>query len=411
MWNQTPHFPVDARGGTAAIALWCFASGLTACGGGGGGGGMPPVPEIDCSVAGRCTAIAFAGDAIATNPGTFRGFADPSLTHDAATANRLWLAYSWPHAVSGRAVDGSAVQMAAVETHFARSDDGGANFSYVGILWPAVATLDPEGSGENGISSSETASLTSIVSAGTTTWFGAHLRYFLETKNGYYPKYSTSWHVRIGAAPTPGGLASAAETVLGVSTTASVYQPAQRLDQLAGLPIQDCAILNNPTLFASNDTLYLIVECLAFNGTTANLAGSSTQVFATTPNGVPASWVWRYAGKLADHALAVELSADAVQQPDVSLAADGKLIVLLTPAHTDATVGALADGCAALQLSSIDPPALARDSAGHVIVRGRIDGSGVGACTHDPMSATGVIATTQDAGGGNWVVRASGLSP
>jgi hypothetical protein len=164
-------------------------------------------------------------------------------------------------------------------------------------------------------------------------------------------------------------------------------------------------------LFASNDTLYLIVECLAFNGTAANLAGSSTQVFATTPNGVPTSWTWRYAGKLADHALAVELSADTVQQPDVSLAADGKLIGLFTPAHADATAGTLPDGCTALQLSSIDPPVLARDSAGHVIVQARIDGSGVGACTHDPRSATGVIATTQDAGGGNWVVRASGISP
>jgi hypothetical protein len=385
---------------------------VSACGGGGGTGASPP-PETDCSISGNCTAIAIAGDPPASNPGTFRGYADPNIAHDPAVADRLWLAYSWPHVVSGHAPGGAAVQMGAVETHLARSDDGGVGFSYIGTLWPDFAAPDPEGSGETGIISSETASLATIESGGNVTWYGAHLRYFLEPQNGYHPKYGTSWQVRIGAASSPAGLASATETVLGVSTTADVYNPAVRLDQLAGLPIQHCALLNNPALFARNGTLYLIVECLAFIGTTPDYANSTAQVFATVPSGAPTSWSWRYAGQLADHSVAVALSDDTIQQPDVSLAADGTPIALFTPAHADAdvVVGTVGDGCAALKLRSIDPPALARDSGGHLVVRARIDGSGIGACTHDRASSAGIIATGQDAGGGNWVIRASGLRP
>jgi hypothetical protein len=230
---------------------------------------------------------------------------------------------------------------------------------------------------------------------------------------GYNPKYATSWHVRIGAAASPAGLASAQEAVLGVSTTALVYQPNVRLDQLAGLPIQHCAMLNNPTLFARNQTLYLVVECLAFVGTTPDYANTSMQVFATNPSGPPASWTWRYAGKLADHSIATQLGNDTILQPDVSLAADGTPIALFTPAHIDTSVqvGTVGDGCVAVELASIDPPVLQRDCAGNLVIRRRVTGAGVGACTHDRNSITGIVATSQGPASGNWKIHASGLRP
>ena len=370
------------------------------------------MPAVECG-GGRCPAIAIAGDAPAENPGTFRGYADPTIAHDPVAAPRVWLAYSWPHLVPGRAPSGSPVLMAAVSTHLARSDDGGATFAYVSELWPATPTADPEGSGANGISSPETASLTAIASGGALTWYGAHLRYFLEPETGYHPRYGTSWTVRIGAAPSPAQLATANEAVLGVSGTAPVYRPDVRLDQLAGLPLARCAMLNNPTLFAEDGILYLVVECLAFAGTTLDFAQSTTQVFATTPAGPPATWTWRHAGVLADHGLARELGDDTIQQPDVSVAADGHVIAIVTPAHADAAVavGTVGDGCVALELRSINPPVLARDCSGRVVVRARIGGAAVGACTHEPRSATGIVATGQAAGGGNWMIHASGARP
>ena len=369
-------------------------------------------PPVDCGGA-RCSAIAIAGDAPAGNPGTFRGYADPAIAHEPVAAQRVWLAYSWPHLVPGRAPDGSGVLMAAVSTHLARSDDAGGTFAYVGELWPAVPGADPEGSGANGISSSETPSLAAIASGGSVTWYGAHLRYFLEPETGYHPKYATSWTVRIGAAASPAALAASSEAVLGVSGTAPAYRPDVRLDQLAGVPLARCAMLNNPTLFAKDGTLYLIVECLAFVGTTLDFAQSTTRVFATVPGGPPASWSWRHAGVLADHGLARELGGDTIQQPDVSLAADGRPIAIVTPAHADAAVavGTVGDGCVALELLSIDPPVLARDCAGRVVVRARVAGSPIGACTHDPRSATGIVATSQAAGGGRWLIHASGARP
>ena len=390
---------------------------IAACSGGSDAGlacvSAPPPRVMNCATAGTCSAIVISGDAPDTNPGTFRGFADPALAADPATGGRVWLAYSWPHVVAGQDPVGNTVQLAAVENRLARSDDDGATFQFVGTLWPDVAAADPEGSGENGRISSETASLAVITNGSGTTWYGAHLRYFLRPQTGYNPKYATSWHVRIGAAASPAALATAPETVLGVSTTAAVYQPAVRLDQLAGLPIQHCAMLNNPSLFTQSGTLYLVVECLAFVGTTLDFANTSTRVFATVPNGAPANWTWRHAGLLADHRLAVELADDTIQQPEVSRAGDGTLIALFTPAHADAAVqvGTVGDGCLALELSSIDPPVLARDCAGKVLVRAEVRGTGVGACTHDPASVTGIVATSQGTTGGNWVIRRSGLRP
>lgn len=401
---------------SALASLSVLALLAAGCGSGGTTGSTcadpAAAPVVDCGGV-RCPAIAVAGDAPAASPGTFRGYADPTIVHDPAAAQGVWLAYSWPHLVPGRAPAGNAVLMAAVSTHLARSDDGGTTFAFVGELWPAIPTADPEGSGANGISSSETASLAAIASGGSVTWYGAHLRYFLEPETGYHPKYATSWTVRIGAAPSPEQLAAAGEAVLGVSGTASVYRPGVRLDQLAGVPLAHCAMLNNPTLFAKDGTLYLVVECLAFVGTTLDLAQSTTRVFATVPGGPPSSWTWRHAGVLADHNLARELGDDTIQQPDVSLAADGRLIAIVTPAHADAAVavGTVGDGCVALELLSIDPPALARDCSGRAVVRGRIAGSAVGACTHDRRSATGIVATSQAVGGGSWMIHATGARP
>jgi hypothetical protein len=198
-----------------------------------------------------------------------------------------------------------------------------------------------------------------------------------------------------------------------VTNTHDAYDPDARLDQVAGLPVAHCAMLNNPTLFARDATLYLVVECLAFVGQVADYANTSTQVFATVPSGAPSTWTWRHAGELADHAIATELGGDTILQPDVSLGADGALVALVTPAHVDAAspVGTTGDGCVALELESIDPPQLARDCGGSLVVRKRVTGLGVGACTHDRASTTGIVATSQGATGGNWAIRASGLHP
>lgn len=401
---------------------------LVGCGGGSDAtpDGSVDAPELDaaicapvsptptnCDAAGTCPASTIANDAPFTGPGPFHGHADPTLLRDPADANRMWLGYSWPHVVQGTAPGGATVLMAAVENHLAVSNDNGATFTFVRDLWPAVSAADPEGSGETGMFSSETASFATITNGNTTTWYGAHLRYFLRPMNGYKPKYGTSWQVRIGAAASTSQLPGAPEAILGVSTTAAAYQPHARLDQLAGLPIQHCAMLNNPTLFAQQGTLYLVVECLAFVGQNIDFANSTVQVFATVPGGAPATWTWRHAGKLADHDLAVELGSETIQQPDISLAQDGTPIFVITPAHADPdlAVGTAGDGCVAIELASIDPPMLKRDCAGKAVVRARVDGTQLKACTHDARSTTGLFGMSEDVAGGNFTLRRTGVRP
>ena len=373
----------------------------------------PPAAPVDCDSLGNCPVITVAGDPAWSGPGTFNGHADPTIIHDPVVADRMWLAYSWPHVVLGTDPGGSVVAMAAVENHLSRSDDGGETFSFVSDLWPAVSAADPEGSGEVGMFSSETASIVFIEDGGTTTWYGAHLRYFLRPITGYNPNYVTSWHVRIAVGTTPEALAAGPEAILGVSTTAAVYQPQVRLDELAGLPIQECGLLNNPTLYVEGQTLYLIVECLAFIGTEQDFPNSTTQVFATTPTGAPSSWVWRHAGLLADNSLAVQLSDDTIQQPDISVAADGTLMFVVTPAHEDAgvEVGTVGDGCVAIELESIDPPMLRRDCTGHAVVRASVEGTQVKACSYNARSDTGIIAGTELAAGGEFKLHATGVHP
>jgi hypothetical protein len=303
--------------------------------------------------------------------------------------------------------------MGIVSSHLARSDDRGATFTFVRELYAARPTADPEGSGENGVSSSETVSLASIQAGGATTWYAAHLRYFLRPISGYNPKYATSWTVRIGAASSPDALgdpgAESAEAVLAVSTTSPVYGATVSLDRLAGLPIQHCALLNNPALLTRGSTLYLLVECLAFSGTTLDLANTTAQVFATVPSGAPRSWMWRYVGRLADVGLAQELGGQTLQQFDLSTAEDGALLAVVTPAHANPSVqvGTVGDGCLAVELASIDPPVVKRDCAGHVVVRGRITGGGVGSCAHAAGSSTGLVPTVQMP----WSLLVSGVRP
>ncbi len=156
----------------------------------------------------------------------------------------------------------------------------------------------------------------------------------------------------------------------------------------------------------------VMLAALPFMGTTLDFENTTTQVFATTPTGAPGTWTWRHAGMLADHSLALELGADTIQQPEMSRAADGTPLIILTPANDDTAVvvGTTAQGCVALELESVEPPTLRRDRDGRAVVRTSISGTGIGACTHDPESLTGII-TTSKVGDGSWTIHASGARP
>jgi hypothetical protein len=355
---------------------------------------VAPAPETAACAAGACELLSVAGDPYAGTPGTFRGYADPHLLADPDVAGRVWLSYSWPRVETLLDGTGAPVSVAAVSNHLARSDDGGASFGFVGEPWAALPSVDPEGgSGENGLVASETASLAWLRRPdGELLWFGAHLRYFLRPVYGYNPNFATSYTTRVTVAATPEALGDAPETVLGVSATAAAWSPDLALDALIGLPLAQCAMANNPSLFVRDQTLYLIFECLAFQGAEFVPAQTTIQLVATEPSGDPASWTWRHVGRVADATTYAELGVSVLQQPDLSLGPAGELLLAVTPSREHpGHVERLHEGVRVLELVQLEPPVLARACDGSLRVRARLDTEGVGACTHSAASQTGLL--------------------
>lgn len=103
----------------------------------------------------------------------------------------------------------------------------------------------------------------------------ARLSYFLEPVTAYEPRFATSWTMRVATAvgPTPAALASAPEAVLGTATTAVAYGVHARLTALAP-QLSDCGLWNNPAIAYEGERLYLIAECLAFDGMLVSQARS-----------------------------------------------------------------------------------------------------------------------------------------
>jgi hypothetical protein len=300
-----------------------------------------------------------------------------------------------------------------VSTRLARSDDGGRRWRFERTLWDSPLVNDPEGRGPASYFGSETAGLAAAGGADGVTWYSVRLSYFLEPVTAYEPRYTSSWTIRVAAArgSSPAVLGDADEVVLGTGTTHEAYGPHVRLTALDPA-LRDCAMWNNPAIVAEIGRLYVVAECLAFNGTAVDARRSRIVVFRTTPAGAPASWQWTYAGVLADHALAEAIGGDRTVSPNISRAADGTRLLVLTP-HAAGS----GQGCVVLALESLDPPRVRRDGDGRPIVRARqvarrVDGWHTGACTHDPASDTGLITVAATTSRGLQAeLRSTGLRP
>lgn len=359
----------------------------------------PPPQPITCGP-GECDLLEIDGDPYAATPGTFKGYSDPHLIADPEVGDRIWLTYSWLETQLLTDPDDQLVWVAVVVNNLARSDDGGETFQFVTRLWDSIPTPDPEGEDGDGLIDSEVGSLAWIEDpAGTITWYGAHIRYFLPPVAGYHPEFSTSYTIRVTAAPSPEELAGSPEAVLGVSSTAPVYQPDLALDQLVGRPFQDCAMANNPTLFAQEQTLYLAFECLSFLGPAFRPNRSTVQLIATEPDGDPSTWNWRHAGILADGATFAELGADYLQQPDLALGSRNEILLTLTPARENPDgLENIHEGLRVLELDSLEPPTLVRDCRAELLVHAAMDTEGVGGCGYSAESATGLMCHSVQTG-------------
>ncbi|MGH7710456.1 MAG: sialidase family protein, partial [Gemmatimonadaceae bacterium] len=381
----------------AAFVIWlggCDSSGTAPSD---NAGNTPPPRStltIDCTAANpACPEIPISGDAPyrlpdgSTSP--VRGYADPSLRRDPATGT-LWLAYSWPHLDFTPGTNTGTVN---VDSHLARSVDGGLTWQFVRPLWLGVPTVDDVG--QSGYFNQETVSL-AVRSAPTgSVWYSMRHRYF--TRAGSDPRI-TSFTINAATASSPELLVQAEEAQLGGDLTSAFWRVDFNLASLAA-DLRGCTFFD-PGIIWHNNALYLATQCILYGASGEAPERQFVAVFSTTAQGTARTWTWRYLGKLATYTDAVALGGQTLLQTDLALGNDGTLLAIFSPSRPNTPV---ADhfGCRVVEIASLDPPRLARDLTGALRVRVVVTATdqlptGPAACGYDPASATGLLIVRRD---------------
>ena len=238
----------------------------------------------------------------------------------------------------------------------------------------------------------------SLAPASPTSWFASRLAYLTET----FPDDKiivATFMVRISHAASPDQLGTSSEQVIGLTSSLPAgFGAATDLNALSGL---SCTYWNDPGLFYRNGTLYLTAECV----------GQGTiHVFAAAARDDVSQLVWADRGALTTPADAAALGDAELNQADIEQAADGALLLTVTPSHV--ALGqtlSTHEGCRSLVLDSLDPPVLHRD-CGALAVRAAVTASDLtstGSCGYD-AHASGVgllLARRPESGAPGTLVR------
>lgn len=304
------------------------------------------------------------------------------------------MAYSWPSI----RVSPTGLRSTSVETHLAHSDDQGTTWQSDGVLFPAAPAADAGGDGGRGSTDHEVPNLLPVQSSdGAIEWYSAHLDLFAPEGSGLAARPLSSFRIVVSRAPTPTALTDAPSTTLGSAATAPGWHVDADLSSLDG-DLERCTVWNEPALAAQNGLLYLALRCLAIGPAgVPDLEHSSLELFSTEPVGAPDTWTWHWEGSLARADEARELGGEGLTQVELAVGRDGALLVLVTPDRWLPEQRQFAHlGVRVLELASLDPPILARDQRGALVVRAAVDASdldplGPGAATYDPAIDAGVV--------------------
>ena len=355
--------------------------------------------HFDCTDSPSCPAISVAGDPIYVLPNgadsPFRGLADPSMRKDPDSA-RLWLSYSYV-GVHADLVNTSVLITPSVEIHLAHSDDRGKTWSYDKAIWPSILGTDQGATSDVGYSIHEVSTLAPFTLNNVTQWFALHLRYFLKQGDPIDLRKGDSFQHRLTQANTPTQLGNNPEAILTNPLTAPGWGSDLELSTLSP-ELSKCSVFSEPSLHQVDDKLYFITECLVLDvssGTAVRVPSEEfNAVFVTDIGNDVTQFNWQYLGKITDSSVAAELGGIILTQVDMARGRDGKLLLIVTPATQIGDATSSHEGCRVLQIDSLNPPRLARNPDGSLIVRADIrssDSDSSGLCTYDPDSDTGVI--------------------
>jgi hypothetical protein len=276
-------------------------------------------------------------------------------------------------------------------------------------LWLAERTVDETGAA--GWTNSEAVSLAPRQSAAGTTWYSLREQYFVQDDGAIQV---SSFRLKLAAATSPDALGNAEELTLGNDLTRAHWKPDLDLSTLAS-ELTGCT-LHDAALLYYHDALYLAAECSRYLESPQPVEQEFVALFSTRPNGAPRTWNWRYLGKLGGYAEALELGGQELLQTDLAVGADGNLLAIFSPGTPNLP---LADhfGCRVVEVASLEPPRLARDTQGKLRVRASVTATdllpeGPGACAYDASLVTGVAIVRRMQHPGLVVsLHASGLRP
>lgn len=343
--------------------------------------GGPPVAAADpttfhCALDSACPEVMVAGDPFATlggGPAPFRGYGDPSLEYDPSTGT-LWMSYSWLNVLVTSPGPPPVIDF-GVHTHLARSDDGGASFTFVEPVNPATALNHPD-SGTAGWASHE---VSTLVREGPGSWQMMWLTYF--DPAGSPPFLDPYYQRRLG--PAPNALGAATPWIRG-SGTSSSFGP---LHNLSSMPqLADCTAFTEPALFSYGSATYLATNCVVFSGGVRQDAQERLVLLRQEASG------YSFIGNLLDGADAVDAGGTRIEQADIALSRTGEILLIGTPIQT-AMPNHL--GCIVFEIADITTAQVLRDGAGKAVRLVNITGEdatiGPGLCAYDSESATGIL--------------------
>lgn len=388
------------------MAIWfVLAVGIAVLGAGARDEHVASAETFVCQWDASCPEIFVAGDPPATlggGPAPFRGYGDPSLEVDPATGT-IWMAYSWLDVMVDSPGPPPVVTF-GVRTHLARSDDGGATFTYVRALNATEPISHPD-TGDPGWTIHEVPTITQRAPG---DWEAMWLTYF--NPQGQPASNATDHYYTRSLASAPAGLGNSVQPWASGWWTSPSFGVAHDLSQ--EIPeLSDCAALTEPALFTYGGETYLATNCVVVVGGQRQPQLERLVLLREEADG------YSYVGNLLDYNDAVANGGERFEQADLSVAQNGAILLIATPTRDASPNHA---GCRVFEVTDLAQAKVRRDASGAATALMSITGDddnviGPGLCTHDASTSSGVLMVMHSVSLSpfdiNFSLRATGLHP
>lgn len=400
-------YRLSAFAAALALTLGCFPAG-----GRSGSRNAPPKPDRPfCANDPTCPEIVIAGDPFSeptVAPIELTGYGDPSIDFDPDTG-MLWLTYSWLEILVEDETDPDTFDL-GVRTHIAKSADHGDTWIFSHEVNLPEIEFHPD-SGEPGWSVHE---VSTIAREGPYDWQLLWFKYFTPLGRNMSVLQRTEFLFFRTDAIDPTELGAVSDMWARGESTSTGWEEAigATTFNFTSIPeISGCVAFTEPELFVRNGATYLALQCALQRSTGSEFEPERIVLLEEIVGG------YRYVSTLLTGADSDDFVVDFFGQPDLAVARDGTVLLLVTPTRVDDDPSK--GGCIVFEFSDFESGILLRAGDGKLIPRTILtaDGNGLGPglCTYHAESNTGIllVIVTSEENGEHVVfsIRATGFHP